>query len=299
MKVKIRYDDSFQTVEVTEEECESMIRADYEERRANAEDPSMVEPRTMQEILDAEFNRPEYNNYKHEHRYTLSADARIYEGIERAGFVSLSNIMFNQTRFNLSALFEDHPEYLNIIGSNGKDKRFRNNIFDKVTLFTEQAQKEDDISVLGVIANKRVIRYINKDYVDLNHENLFNWKVLIVRVNGTGALGETLSTPVISKPGQGYTQTFIGIGAFDTEIEAQNTLKYIKTKFLRTMLSTLKITQDNSIETWRMIPVQNVTATSDIDWSQSVADIDRQLYRKYGLDDTEIAFIESHVKEMA
>ena len=37
---------------------------------------------------------------------------------------------------------------------------------------------------------------------------------------------------------------------------------------------------------------------SDIDWTKSVADIDRQLYAKYGLDEAEIEFIETHVKEM-
>ena len=46
------------------------------------------------------------------------------------------------------------------------------------------------------------------------------------------------------------------------------------------------------------VPLQDFTSDSDIDWSQSVADIDRQLYAKYGLDDEEIQFIESHVKEM-
>ena len=110
MKVKIRYDDSFQTVEVTEEECESMIRADYEERRASAEDPAMVKPRTMQEILDAEFNHPEYNNYKHEHRYTLSADARTYEGMDYADifgnpqFVYERNLVISDIQAAIAAL---------------------------------------------------------------------------------------------------------------------------------------------------------------------------------------------------
>lgn len=44
--------------------------------------------------------------------------------------------------------------------------------------------------------------------------------------------------------------------------------------------------------------MQDFTPASDIDWSQSIPDIDRQLYVKYGLDESEIAFIESHVKEM-
>uniref|UniRef100_UPI003FF11575 hypothetical protein n=1 Tax=Collinsella aerofaciens TaxID=74426 RepID=UPI003FF11575 len=51
-------------------------------------------------------------------------------------------------------------------------------------------------------------------------------------------------------------------------------------------------------EKWAYVPLQDFTSNSDIDWSQSVADIDCQLYAKHGLDDEEIQFIESHVKEM-
>ena len=61
----------------------------------------------------------------------------------------------------------------------------------------------------------------------------------------------------------------------------------------------MKTTQNNqSKATWSKIPLQDFTPESDIDWSQSVADIDQQLYAKYSLDDDEISFIESHVKEM-
>ena len=119
-----------------------------------------------------------------------------------------------------------------------------------------------------------------------------------MRVNGTGALGEVLSTPIIAKPKEGYTQTFIGIGAFDERQCAENALKYIKSKFLRTMLGILKITQDNNRETWRMVPIQDFSLSSDIDWSRTIPEIDQQLYAKYALDQTEIDFIESHVKEM-
>lgn len=64
------------------------------------------------------------------------------------------------------------------------------------------------------------------------------------------------------------------------------------------MLGILKATQDNKKETWRLVPLQDFTASSDIDWSQSVADIDRQLYRKYSLSESEIAFIEEKVRPM-
>ena len=65
------------------------------------------------------------------------------------------------------------------------------------------------------------------------------------------------------------------------------------------MLGVLKVTQDNTKSKWKYVPLQDFTNHSDIDWSQSIHDIDLQLYRKYGLDEKEIDFIETHVKEMA
>ena len=47
-----------------------------------------------------------------------------------------------------------------------------------------------------------------------------------------------------------------------------------------------------------MIPLQNFTDKSDIDWEQSATEIDNQLYKKYGLDENEIAFIESMIRPM-
>ncbi len=60
----------------------------------------------------------------------------------------------------------------------------------------------------------------------------------------------------------------------------------------------LKLTQHNPQSVWAYVPLQDFTSTSDIDWSQSIADIDRQLYAKYGLTDEEIAFIEKMIKPM-
>ena len=211
---------------------------------------------------------------------------------------SISKIIYTQVRFNLDVLYKDFPELKGIIGSDGKDKRFRNNIFDKIPLFTD-TPSDNSIKVLGISKNKRVWRYIPVKYVDKSHENLRKWKVLVPRANGSGAIGEVLSTPLISTPFIGYTQSFIGIGSFDTEAEANACYKYIKSKFARALLGVLKITQDNDRNVWRMIPLQDFTPASDIDWSQSIPDIDRQLYKKYNLDDAEVEFIETHVKEMA
>ena len=107
-----------------------------------------------------------------------------------------------------------------------------------------------------------------------------------------------MSTPLIGPPLIGHTESFISIGEFETKCEAQAALKYIQSKFARTMLGVLKVTQDNPPETWRFVPLQDFTSSSDIDWSVSVREVDRQLYAKYGLTQEEIDFIETHVKEM-
>ena len=94
------------------------------------------------------------------------------------------------------------------------------------------------------------------------------------------------------------TSTFLTVGSFDTEAEAEALLKYVKSKFARAMLGILKVTQHNAAHTWRYVPKQDFTASSDIDWSKSIPEIDQQLHAKYGLDEDEIAFIEEKVTPM-
>ena len=73
---------------------------------------------------------------------------------------------------------------------------------------------------------------------------------------------------------------------------------YAATKFFRFLLlqalSSIHITKDK----FCFVPVQDFTDNSDIDWSQPIPEIDKQLYAKYGLDDSEIEFIESMIKPM-
>jgi len=160
------------------------------------------------------------------------------------------------------------------------------------------ADGRDYIQILGRVSGKRIYKYIRRDYVK-DVENLDYYKVYVAQANGSGEFGETMSEPVVEGPGVGATETFLSIGKFNTMEEAHAVEKYIKTKFARALLSVLKVTQNGNKPVWKMIPLQNFTPDSDIDWSKSIHDIDLQLYRKYGLDEKEIEFIESHVKEMA
>lgn len=88
-------------------------------------------------------------------------------------------------------------------------------------------------------------------------------------------------------------------GAYDTQLEAENFFKYLQTRFVRFLISQLAATQHLSKEKFKLVPLQDFTSESDIDWSAGVADIDRQRYAKYGLDTDEIAFIERMIKPMA
>ena len=211
----------------------------------------------------------------------------------------LHNLFY--TTFNLDALYRDFPHYEGIIGSNGRDKRLRKPILGRLDVFSQEDQGEC-YKILGRLNNERVYRYIPRKYIE-SHPNLLSYKVIVPAANGSGSIGEVLSTPLIGSPliGSpliGFTDTFISFGSFETQIEAEALLKYIKTKFARAMLGVLKITQDNTRDKWAKVPLQDFTSSSDIDWSQSVAEIDAQLYKKYGLSQEEIDFIESKVREM-
>lgn len=209
---------------------------------------------------------------------------------------SMDDHIYLQSKWDLDSLYADYPEYKQKIGSGGRERRLTTNIFSFDVFHDEQ--QPTDVGILGLISNKRLYRYVDCKYVDTTGSNLNNYKVILPKSNGSGAIGEVLSTPLIGTPLIGFTQSFMSFGAFDSEQEAQACLKYIKSKFARTMLGTLKVTQDNNKGTWVNVPVQDFTSSSDIDWSQSVPDIDQQLYRKYDLSQNEIDFIESHVQEM-
>ncbi len=148
------------------------------------------------------------------------------------------------------------------------------------------------------------IRYVSKDKITKNIDIADKWKIFISKGNGgAGTLGDGKPVAILGKPYIGKaksvcTDSLIPIGAFDTKKEAINLQKYIKTKFLRYMVGILKVSQNVSQNVYQFVPLQDFTDDSDIDWSKSVAEIDQQLYEKYNLDDSEIAFIESMIKPM-
>lgn len=225
-------------------------------------------------------------------------------------FEPFSNIVNSRTEYRLTeVVHHDFPfaRYQedasgNNIGrlSKGHDFDMSSNIFDRLPEIFYSEMPQDGYEYLRVIGrseNKRTARYVRRRYIN-RVANLDSYKLFINQANGDGVFGEAIAAPVVAAPGEAHTETFLSIGTFKTEDEAHAAKKYLYTKFLRALLGILKVTQNGNKPVWRCIPLQDFTPNSDIDWSQSITDIDKQLYAKYSLDDKEIEFIESHVKEM-
>lgn len=219
---------------------------------------------------------------------------------KRGDFAGFDGIVCTAYAYHFTdTLHNENPDAANRM-SKGHAYDLKSNVLEKLPDIFHEKKPDDGheyIKVLGLVKMRRAYRFIRRDYVN-QPDNLPKWKVIVPKSNGSGALGEALSTPLIGQPLTGHTETFMSIGCFDSKEEAEALLKYIKSKFARTLLGVLKTTQDNPPEKWKFIPLQDFTSASDIDWSRSVSEIDQQLYEKYRLDDEEISFIESHVKEM-
>ena len=234
--------------------------------------------------------------------FTVYEELRtILSKVKTKGETALSSIVGPRELYRLSdMLYQENPE-MDGRQSAGHKYSMGANIFDvfpELFFDTCTGNETEMAEIYGRADNRRCFKWIKRCYI--TQPNNFNkYKVIIPKANGSGAIGEVLSTPIVGVPIVGYTDTFIGIGAFNTEVEANACLKYVKTKFARTMLGTIKITQDNTRETWANVPMQDFTPESDINWDMPIPEIDKQLYTKYQLSDEEIRFIEQNIKPMA
>ncbi|MCO8297453.1 Eco57I restriction-modification methylase domain-containing protein [Tetragenococcus halophilus] len=225
----------------------------------------------------------------------------IYHKVRKSTTENINQYVYSPDSYRFTDnLFTENTE---LIGrtDNSHAKAMSSSVFTRYPeiFFNEKPFSDENyVRIYGRIEGDRVYKWVKRKYI-VEHPNLDKWKVFVPGANGTGAFGETITTPVIGQPETGHTQTFVSLGAFTTEFEAVSLLKYIKTKFGRAMLGIMKTTQNNqSKNTWSKIPMQDFTQTSDINWTKSISDIDQQLYKKYSLNQDEINFIESTVKAM-
>ena len=176
------------------------------------------------------------------------------------------------------------------------------NAFDKYAFVFHEEEPtctEGYAKIIGRCTGARSYRWVKSAYLTL-HDSFEYFKVFLPDASHelTDRAAQLISYPILGRPFEGCTETYRCIGAFETEQEASACMKYIQTRFVRALLGALKTTQHMPRETWAYVPMQDFTESSDIDWSDTVNGVDRQLYRKYMLTDREIAFIETHLKEM-
>lgn len=134
------------------------------------------------------------------------------------------------------------------------------------------------------------LSYVSRSDIAQNQEWIDGWKVLMTAVQGTSAAVETkfLSNPIIAGPGEACTETYLVAGRFDTETSAHRYAAYLRTRFVRFLVSLRKPTQHATRDVYAFIPDLPLARV----WT------DEKLYERYGLSKEQIAFIESMVRPM-
>ena len=167
---------------------------------------------------------------------------------------------------------------------------------------TLQKTKQDDLHMYSSGGEG----YLTRDKVEKGIEYIDVYKVMLSQTGAEHAgepakdgMFRVLSSSMrVLEPGDICTHSYIIIGSYKCAKPAESVIKYLKSKFARFLILQAMASIHISKTTFMFTPLQDFTPSSDIDWSQSIAQIDQQLYRKYGLTDEEIDFIETHVKEM-
>ena len=109
-------------------------------------------------------------------------------------------------------------------------------------------------------------------------------------IQGTSAAVETmfLSKPIIAGPGEACTESYVVAGRFANEKTARSYAQYLRSRFVRFLVSLRKAAQHASRDVYAFVP----------DVPLNHAWTDEKLYERYGLKPEEIAFIGATVKPM-
>lgn len=196
----------------------------------------------------------------------------------------------------LDKILDDDADSITSILSVDKEFGWTSN-FDEF----EKNKVDGYIPLHYITKGNRLIGWIDRKDITKSPHLIDTYKVLIPKAGSDG--GKKIPDVVLGKPlladnPSVCTQSYLFFYV-DSKEESINIEKYLKSKFLRFLVSLRKMTQDATKSTYTWVPLQDFTTNSDIDWSQSVSEIDQQLYKKYKLNEEEIVFVESMIKPMA
>ncbi|ANG86208.1 Eco57I restriction-modification methylase domain-containing protein [Microbacterium aurantiacum] len=136
---------------------------------------------------------------------------------------------------------------------------------------------------------------ICREYVPRGVELIDKWKVLLSKTSSEHA-GQTdksgrkrvLSRIEIMPPASVATESYLIVGPFSSEIEASNAAAYLRTRFVRFLVSAILLTQNITRGSFAFVPAQDFSRA----WT------DEDLYAKYALTEDEITLIESQIKPL-
>ena len=162
-----------------------------------------------------------------------------------------------------------------------------------------QNKIKDGITIIGLGDSlRREKRYVPLSYPLPISNGIDSYKIFIPRNWGTGKLQDSVYKTYCANPYEICTETFVQIYPFKNASDRNNCNKYMHTKFFRLVVSIKKQDQGAGKDVYQFVPLQDFTSKSDIEWSRSISEIDKQLYAKYGLSESEIQFIETMIKPM-
>lgn len=198
------------------------------------------------------------------------------------GLSILKKVAAVETGDQESIALPDEKRFMTLvsaIGAFGLESTFKGNL----------RQRSDDLKVY----RNGGVGYIPRSKITKETHVFDKWKIFIGRAApGTGNRDtyphRVISTPFLGEPGSISSWTYMYIGPFDSESEAQSALSYLSCRLTRFLILLHKPSQDTTRKVYTFVPTQ----AWDRIWT------DAALYAKYGISDAEIEFIEKVVRPM-
>lgn len=158
---------------------------------------------------------------------------------------------------------------------------------------------ENNVAVVYMDTNKEpYIKYTSRSKIPSRKELISKYKVVCGRILTKDS--KVINNIRVLEPDTVCTSSWGLLYTSDQKDEAVNVSKYVKTKLFRFLLRSLSEDGVIALSAYRfsLIPIQDFSNSSDIDWTKNISEIDQQLYKKYNLSSEEIDYIENTIKSM-
>lgn len=191
-----------------------------------------------------------------------------------------------------------NKDYVDTIVSNDTPFGISSNVKSSTKKESDISSIKDskhDIAIYHIEKLKRKVEYISRSSITKNIQDIDKYKVLLTGAAGSGNDKIVLGKPILTEKNSVCSQSFLYV-PFKTREEASNFLKYLKTKFFRVLVASIKTTQSCPNRVYQFVPIQDFTDKSDINWNNEIEKIDEQLYLKYNIEQSTADYINCNIE---